>query len=65
MKINKMGQTALALCAGAFLLGSTASANTTGWQKTKDGYTYYESHGQIMHGRQYRQLPKVNPDKQV
>ena len=64
MKINKMGQTALALCAGAFLLGSTASANTTGWQKTKDGYTYYESNGQIMHGRQYRQLPKVNPDKQ-
>ena len=64
MKINKMGQTALALCAGAFLLGSTASANTTGWQKNKDGYTYYESNGQIMPGRQYRQLPKVNPDKQ-
>ena len=32
----------------------------TGWQKEKDGYTYYEADGTVKKGRQYRQLPDLN-----
>lgn len=32
----------------------------SGWQKEKDGYTYYEADGTVKKGRQYRQLPDLN-----
>lgn len=66
MKINKIEKMALALFAGAFLFGSTVSvkADQTGWQKDNGQYTYYESNGKVKKGRQYRQLPKINADKQ-
>ncbi|MGM9907341.1 GH25 family lysozyme [Limosilactobacillus sp.] len=36
----------------------------TGWQKEKDGYIYYEADGTVMKGRQYRELPKINTEKE-
>ena len=38
--------------------------NKVGWQKEKDGYIYYEADGTVLKGRQYRELPKINQDKQ-
>lgn len=35
-----------------------------GWQKAKDGYVYYEADGSVMKGRQYRELPKINAEKE-
>lgn len=35
-----------------------------GWQKEKDGYVYYEADGTVMKGRQYRELPKINAQKE-
>lgn len=35
-----------------------------GWQKEKDGYIYYEADGTVLKRRQYRELPKINQDKQ-
>lgn len=35
-----------------------------GWQKAKDGYVYYETDGSVMKGRQYRELPKINAEKE-
>lgn len=64
--IKRLSKVALALFAGAFLFGSTVSvkADQTGWQKDNGQYTYYESNGKVKKGRQYRQLPKINADKQ-
>lgn len=45
------------------VLAGTASA-TTGWQHSKDGYTFYEQNGKVEKGRQYRQLPDINAPKQ-
>ncbi|MCC4346947.1 hypothetical protein LMB39_11520 [Limosilactobacillus reuteri] len=62
-RIKRAKHLALALMAGAFLMGSSvtiASANT-GWQKRNGTYTYYESNGKVQKGRSYRQLPKANP----
>lgn len=39
-------------------------ATKVGWQKEKDGYIYYEADGTVLKGRQYRELPKINQDKQ-
>lgn len=39
-------------------------ATKVGWQKEKDGYVYYEADGTVLKGRQYRELPKINQDKQ-
>ena len=35
-----------------------------GWQKEKNGYVYYEADGTVMKGRQYRELPKINAEKE-
>ena len=35
------------------------STKTSGWQKTKDGYIYYEADSSVLKGRQYRELPKI------
>lgn len=35
-----------------------------GWQKTKDGYIYYEADGSVLKGRQYRELSKINAEKE-
>lgn len=35
-----------------------------GWQKEKDGYVYYEADGSVLKGRQYRELPKINAEKE-
>ena len=40
------------------------STKTSGWQKTKDGYIYYEADGSVLKGRQYRELPKINAEKE-
>lgn len=40
------------------------STKTSGWQKTKDGYVYYEADGSVLKGRQYRELPKINAEKE-
>lgn len=40
------------------------STKTSGWQKTKDGYIYYEADGSVLKGRQYRELPKINTEKE-
>ena len=40
------------------------STKTSGWQKTKDGYVYYEADGSVLKGRQYRGLPKINAEKE-
>lgn len=45
------------------VLAGTASA-ATGWQHSKDGYTYHEQNGKVEKGRQYRQLPDINAPKQ-
>ena len=37
---------------------------TSGWQKTKGGYVYYEADGSVLKGRQYRELPKINTEKE-
>lgn len=61
-RIKFLGKSALALAAGAFLVGSTTSVSAD-WQHNKDGYTYYDQNGKVAKGRQYRQLPKINQDK--
>lgn len=40
------------------------STKTSGWQKTKGGYVYYEADGSVLKGRQYRELPKINAEKE-
>ena len=40
------------------------STKTSGWQKTKDGYIYCEADGSVLKGRQYRELPKINAEKE-
>ena len=40
------------------------STKTSGWQKTKDGYIYYEADGSVLKGRQYRELPKISAEKE-
>lgn len=40
------------------------STKTSGWQKNKDGYIYYEADGSVLKGRQYRELPKINAEKE-
>ena len=40
------------------------STKTSGWQKTKGGYVYYEADGSMLKGRQYRELPKINAEKE-
>lgn len=40
------------------------STKTSGWQKTKGGYVYYEADGSALKGRQYRELPKINAEKE-
>lgn len=60
--MKRLTQSALALAAGAFLVGSTTNVSAD-WQHNKDGYTYYDQNGKVTKGRQYRQLPKINQDK--